>query len=495
MPEQDLIADSLARWRDADLGLDRMVIQATLVSAYLNDGWMPSENRLRPGPIRRDGPAVLDRRRREVLAAMMRQLRDSAIQADDGTVTWIAPVLHPTGWSVQPLGTDAYGGIAGVALLLAAHQFETQAGRADEIAGLDGLLTSALHTMRRAEDRYDRERVSGAPMRPLPPGLMIGIGSQIWVWLALERLGVAGPDGLARAKALAGLLPESAAAFGSYELLTGVSGAIVPLLQLAEATGQERWTREAVRLGNQVVAAARRDADLAWWASPRWPDGVGGFSHGATGIGWALARLALATGERRFADTAQAAFAFEETLYDRAGGWRDIRDPGEEAFAVAWCHGTVGIGIAAADLAARGWSGCEDVLARAARITDRDGFGWNHTLCHGDLGCWELLSIALAAGQAPAGLSQADLDARVIGSLEVNRPISGLAKDTYSPGLMAGHGGMAYQLLRMAPDADLPSVLAVDGPDRIWLAWNGRARLRSADAGPDLRPPAAGTDL
>jgi lantibiotic modifying enzyme len=104
------------------------------------------------------------------------------------------------------------------------------------------------------------------------------------------------------------------------------------------------------------------------------------------------------------------------------------------------------------------------VVGRAAATADRDGFGWNHTLCHGDFGCWELLVAAAATGRRPAGLTRSGLDARVIGSLEANRPVTGLARDAYSPGLMAGHGGMVYQLLRLNQDCDLPSALTLDGP-------------------------------
>jgi hypothetical protein len=75
-----------------------------------------------------------------------------------------------------------------------------------------------------------------------------------------------------------------------------------------------------------------------------------------------------------------------------------------------------------------------------------------------------MLAAAAAAGCGPAGLARSDLDARVIGSLETNQPVTGLARDAYSPGLMAGHGGMAYQLLRLHPDCNLPSVLTLDGP-------------------------------
>jgi type 2 lantibiotic biosynthesis protein LanM len=462
LPEQDLIADALDRWRTADLDMDHLVIRAALVSAYLNDGWMPGERRMRTVQIRLEG---LERRRRDTVAALLGQLRDTAIQAEDGTVTWIAPVLHPTGWSVQPLGVDSYGGMPGVSVLLASYQRECAAGRADKVAGIDEVLTAALRTWRMAEDRLDAARRSGTPMRPPPPGGYIGLGSQIWAWLALHRLGVAGPDALARAEALASQVPAAVDAWDGSELLTGSAGAIVPLLQLAAVTQEACWTRHAAAIGEQLVEAARRTGDTACWPSRTWPDGIGGFAHGATGIGWALARLALATGEERLAEAARAAFAFEETLYDRTGGgWRDMREPEEKAYPVAWCHGAVGIGISTADLLARGWPEGEDRLRRAVAIADRDGFGWNHTLCHGDFGCWELLAGAVNAGYGPVGLTRPALDARVIGSLEANQPVTGLARDAYSPGLMAGQGGMIYQLLRLNQDCDLPSVLTLGDP-------------------------------
>ena len=100
-----------------------------------------------------------------------------------------------------------------------------------------------------------------------------------------------------------------------------------------------------------------------------------------------------------------------------------------------------------------------DVLRRSARSMWPDSFGWNHTLCHGDLGCWDVVKEALDAGVGPAGLCRRELDAHVIGGLEEFGAISGLARDAFSPGLLPGLGGVAYQLLRMHPASDLPSVL------------------------------------
>ncbi|MEV5748151.1 type 2 lanthipeptide synthetase LanM family protein [Actinoallomurus sp. NPDC052308] len=460
LPEQDLVTAALHRWRTADLRLDTQVIRATLVSAYLNDGWLPGDRRMRADRPRRDD---LDRRRRRITAALIRELRDAALRAEDGTVTWIAPVLGPAGWAVQPLGPDTYGGLSGVAVLLAAYRRESAAGRADDVDGVAGLLDDVLRTVRAAEDKDAAVRRAETRLRPPPPGGYIGLGSQIWAWLTLYSWEAAGPDGLDRARALAAVLPEAVAADDGFDLLTGMAGAVVPLLRLAAVTGEEHWTRQAVVIGERLIAGARREAGTLCWPSQRWPGGIGGFAHGVTGIGWALARLALATGGTRFADAARAAFSFEETLYDpAAGGWVDLRDPDEDVFSAAWCHGAVGIGIAAADLARRGWDGADDIVGRAAGLSARRGFDWNHTLCHGDLGCWELFDDALALGRAPAELDRRGLDARIITSLEDNGPASGLARDAYSPGLLAGLGGMAYQLLRLHPDSDLPSVLKPD---------------------------------
>ena len=74
------------------------------------------------------------------------------------------------------------------------------------------------------------------------------------------------------------------------------------------------------------------------------------------------------------------------------------------------------------------------------------------------MGIWEQISLAVASGEAPPGAGRL-LAARIIGSLERNGPVSGLLRDTFTPALMHGLGGVCYQLLRMHPDSDLASVL------------------------------------
>jgi len=304
------------------------------------------------------------------------------------------------------------------------------------VPGVDSLLADTRRSFDGVTADMSSWRKEHPDHRPPQVGAYLGLGGLLWFQ------GSAGAADLAAA----------VAADQQYDVLMGMAGAIVPLLDLGRLD-------EARDIGDRLVDAAQIVDGKAHWASIRWPAGLGGFAHGSTGIGWALDRLALTTGDDRYAAVAEAAQRYEEALYkiDR-NGWLDNRE--EDRIGTAWCHGAAGIGIAAMDL----WHRTErpqhlDVLRRSARSMWPDSFGWNHTLCHGDLGCWEVVKEALDAGVGPAGLCRRELDAHVIGGLEEFGAISGLARDAFSPGLLPGLGGVAYQLLRMHPASDLPSVL------------------------------------
>ncbi|WP_164018480.1 type 2 lanthipeptide synthetase LanM family protein [Pyxidicoccus trucidator] len=464
LPRRNLVDAALEHWRVADFKLERNVIQSALVSAYINDGWRPDEVARRPERVRTDD---LDLRRRRIAARIMGDLSSTAIRGGDGTVTWIAPIFRPTGWSVLPLEQDLYGGASGVALLVGAYLREAAAGRADPVEGLEELLAATLRTLDLAEARPAAQRSRGVKLRPQAPGAYIGLGSQLWTHLVLAGWGLDRGDGVARAAALAEGIPEAAAADDIHDVLTGKAGAIAPLLALARKTGEKRHLEMASELGDKLCDLAQRKGDGAYWVHQSWPEGVGGFAHGVTGIGWALTRLARVTGVPRHAETARAAFAFEESLFDEGEqNWLDLRLLEGLKSAAAWCHGSVGIGLAHADLDPRLESPqTRLILRRASAATWRMGFGWNHSACHGDLGAWELMNRAIAAGEGPEGLTREHLLATILTSIEEQGPSCGMARDAFVPGLLPGLGGVVYQLLRAHPENALPSMLMVGGGD------------------------------
>jgi hypothetical protein len=53
----------------------------------------------------------------------------------------------------------------------------------------------------------------------------------------------------------------------------------------------------------------------------------------------------------------------------------------------------------------------------------------------------------------------------MVAVLEEYGVVTGMAREAFSPALLPGAGGVAYQLLRLHPESDLPSVLLPDpGP-------------------------------
>ena len=239
----------------------------------------------------------------------------------------LRPSLMSTGWTVRPLQQDLYNGISGIALLTAAYLCETSAGRADPVDGVEDVCEAALRSLHmfEAKQRELREE-KRIKLRPPTPGGYLGLASQIWTYLALVELGRDGGDGLERACTLVDGIPEAVENDDRYDLFSGTAGAIVPLLRLATATKEERYLRLASQLGDRLCERAQRKGDTAFWGHPHWPEGIGGFAHGVSGIGWALTKLARQSGSERHQEIAQAAFAFEEALFDETEqNWLDLR--------------------------------------------------------------------------------------------------------------------------------------------------------------------------
>ncbi|MBP2049717.1 lantibiotic modifying enzyme [Streptomyces griseochromogenes] len=443
------VRNTVEDWRTADFALEESVIQDALVGAYLNERSLPA----RVQEAARDPHAGdRERRRRALAARMVRRLCDGAVRGEDGTVTWISPVFTPAGWSIRVLPADLYTGQGGVTLTLAEYVAEARAGRADEVPGVAEAFEGALRVLIGTEDRT-----------PTPSaGAFSGAASQVWTWLALHR--VLGEDWLLeraaeRALLLAGPLVDDDV---EVDLLNGAAGGIVPLLGLAEATGQDRWLGAAARIGHRLAGVATVEAGGARWTTRLNPEGIGGFAHGATGVGWALARLALsgagsATERRDWNQLAERAFAFQESLWQpEHGNWLDVRIGAEEDFFTSWCHGSAGVGIGMLDLHRRtGDPARLDMARRAARACAAEGFGWSHTLCHGDLGLWQFLT-SMDFGDPDA------LDAEILTGLEQRGPVGGLAREAFSPSLMSGLSGVVHTLLRMHRAASLPDPLLLD---------------------------------
>ena len=134
----------------------------------------------------------------------------------------------------------------------------------------------------------------------------------------------------------------------------------------------------------------------------------------------------------------------------------------------AWCHGAPGIGLGR--LAGLPWLDDSTVRAEienAVESTIENGFGRNHSLCHGDLGNLELVTLAAEKlGRKDWAERAGRISGGILAGLAERGPLFGLPGGTEPPGMMTGLAGIGYGLLRLTAPRRVPSVLILEGPRR-----------------------------
>jgi type 2 lantibiotic biosynthesis protein LanM len=389
-----------------------------------------------------------------------------AIRGQDGSVTWIAPQMNFQAgrFILQRLDFGLYDGVAGLVLFLAALEHVT--GRDD----LHDLACGAIEPLQRALQQPDSRR---AIVRTMGIGGS-GLGGVLYT-LALSGKLLRDEAMITEACRMTDLLvPELTNSLSPHDVLAGMAGAILGLLALHGVTRENALLEKGRRLGRAVLEGRvpRAGGHRTW---PSFKNVLlTGFSHGAAGIAYALARLYQAGGGDEFLAAAQEAIAFERSVFDRtAKNWPDFtaasRGPadGPAQFRSSWCHGAPGIGL--------GRLGGLDVLDNPtvredieAALDTTAAFGLQDMdfLCCGNLGRTEtLLSAARQLGRPEL---ETAVQTQVMSMVKRARRRGTFAlhpqlpREIYNPGFFTGTSGVGYMLLRVACPDRLPSVLRLE---------------------------------
>lgn len=389
------------------------------------------------------------------------RLEELALHNQDH-VTWIG--LTPTitsQLSLIPLGLDLYGGVAGVALFLGYLGAVTKEERYTKLA------QAAVRTLQ-------QQTQLGKSFLKLIGGFS-GWGGVIYTLTHLAVLWEQ-PELLTEAEAILEILPSAIQQDEQLDIIGGAAGCIISLVNLHKYKPSDRIIEIGRQCGERLLTQAQSmENGIGWVIRHAGTKPLAGFSHGAAGIALALLELAALTGETRFRTAALDAIAYERSLFAvQTGNWVDLRDlivaetssNSRPAFMTAWCHGAPGIGLARL----RSLPYIDDAEIRAEintalNTTIAQGFGNNHSLCHGDLGNLELLLQASLTLDEPQWKTQVDrLAALILESINKNGWLCGVPLAVETPGLMTGLSGIGYQLLRLAAPDIVPSVLGLEPP-------------------------------
>ena len=377
-------------------------------------------------------------------------LLDSAILGDDD-VTWlgVASSTDSSGLDYRPLGPTLYDGLAGITFAT------TYADRVLPGLGLDDLAHRTARAIAAVLGDWTEARLA------LPIGAFSGVAGLIY---ALSHYDVE-LGGLRYRQAIIEALRRLAAAVRSdayFDIMAGTAGALAVVTSLPDDIDAEAVSQTLVRhLLDHAVETD--DGDLAWETGN---DHVrlGGFSHGATGIGWALAKAGAVLNDSTIAHAARAALRFDESLFDMSRRrWLDARPESLERgrfYPAHWCHGAAGIAMARVSAAV---SLDDDTLydqaAFGAQETAAGPLPADDSLCHGALG--NLLALREVVDGCPGKVDVRRYRDAVLSRLQERAPRSGLPEGvTTVRGLMLGTAGSLLALSREA-EHDVPNPLVL----------------------------------
>ena len=389
-------------------------------------------------------------------------IQERAIRGDDGSHCWIGLGFVPNvkRFKLQILGDSLYNGNCGIALFLAALDCVRGKQQFRDLAlGAIQSLRKFLHTANgdSAQKFTKKIGIGGAS----------GLGSIIYCLVKISQY-LKEPTLLEDARRAANLIsPEAIAADRQFDVMMGSAGAILGLLALFAETEEPAILEKAIACGQHLLAhqIGVDGCPGAWKNFEDRP--LTGFSHGASGIAYALLRLYSVTHSYVYKEAFIEGMAYERSVFNTSvANWPDFRSSTQKSdkpkFMVSWCHGASGIGLAR--LGSLGILDTEEIrqdIEVALRTTQRYGLQELDHLCCGNFGRIEVLLMAaktlgreelFKAAQIQASKAVARAEQREYQLF--NNSIS-----AFSPGFFQGTAGIGYELLRLAYPETLSSVL------------------------------------
>ncbi|MBI4852295.1 MAG: type 2 lantipeptide synthetase LanM [Acidobacteria bacterium] len=374
--------------------------------------------------------------------------------------SWISlQVGNLNNYYISPSKLDLYDGLPGTTLFLAYLGYITNQLVYTELA------KQAMENIRQQIKQPKNKELQNV-------GGYGGLSGIIYLLTHLAKLWN-DPSLITEAVEIAKQLPFLIEKDNRFDLIYGSAGCITSLMNLykfvVNPQDLEQIKSIIIQSGKHLVSKIEITPEGKGWTTIPGKKPPLGMSHGVAGIAWALLELSSFTKDSNFADLAQEALSYERSFFSPLmGNWPDInRDDTDEKFRVTWCHGATGIGIARL-LSVEHLSTdklIDQEISIAVKTVINNGFGNNHSLCHGDLGNLDFLLQVIEKQPNYKIHNQVQNIASVIfNNIDKQGWLCGTPLSAESPGLMVGIAGIGYQLLRLASSSVVPSILCLAPP-------------------------------
>ncbi|WP_028778764.1 type 2 lanthipeptide synthetase LanM family protein [Shimazuella kribbensis] len=360
---------------------------------------------------------------------------------------WIGLKQAQSGWRLDKLNHDLYDGLAGIALFLGHLGALSQENRFTQVAKT--ICDEVWVKFKVTNDAY-------------PIGAFSGWSGVIYVYVKLSKLWN-DPILLKRALDIAKNL-ESPIKDQDLDWIGGSSGVIPVLLRLYEETKEEYILSLSKQYGEHLLESSKWiDDGIGWITESAVP--LTGMAHGASGFSLGLRELYKWTGDNRFKSAALQSLKYERSQFSSIKqNWIDLRGNKKVNYAVQWCTGAAGIGVSRSKMISI-WKDrvLLEELKIAVKTTLANGFGYDHSLCHGDMGNLDFLLLASEFLEDSYTKEQIENMKSYVGdSLKQHGWLCGTPQHVKTPGLMVGLSGIGYGILRLLSPESVPCVLVLE---------------------------------
>ena len=254
------------------------------------------------------------------------------------------------------------------------------------------------------------------------------------------------------------------------DVLSGSAGVISPLLKIYRQQPRDFLLQMAIKYGEHLLEIAKK-GESGW----TWPvEGLGecraGFARGISGIAWALLELFQATGQEKFRHAAEEGFQYER---QRSLQTYAVHAPaGTADVSLTWSEGAAGIGLTrlrAFQILSHDIYLCEaqvaiQTITRLIRSSLSQSEAVDFSPAQGFAGAAELLLEASRFFRDPDPRRTAE----TVGAWGIERYRKdilpwpcGAPGGAESPSLMVGLAGIGYFYLRLHDSLKVPSLLLV----------------------------------
>ena len=372
---------------------------------------------------------------------------NNAICFKGGDIGWYTASVTTRGefsWKIQPIDMYMYGGVMGISMFF--HKLNDYDNDSTYRHTCE-ILTSQLFDY--TDDMLSKEDIKESS------GLYSGETSILYGYLYIYRI-TKERIYLEYAEKHAGIVKKCMRQEDNFDLLDGLAGAVVGLMELYAVKNSEEVLEAAIEGCNKLLDSAISTPQGLCWKNRLDDVPLLGISHGTAGIMIAFAKLYEVTGRVKYYDAMAGALAYEDANYDdELQNWIDFRanpDKRMEADTVAWCHGAGGIlmsRLAVLDIVK---DDLKDVvhrdIERAAVKLEEKWMREGLCLCHGS--CGNLLMLKKYADY----MEDQEMKKRILaytGQLAyLIEKGEWLLQEQYNPGLMNGYTGIGLCMMELS---------------------------------------------